>query len=761
MKKIEKSPELQSYIKPLLEYVKDGSLPKNKVDSFMESYMYVSKQSDKSDNDCKNLYLYYNKIVEKFCDECYQKFALLSNELILEEFINFSEKFKILVHFLNQLFSYLDLYYVKNTYKSYLTKFAFNTFKKHFINPSQRKVYEELNKLISIDRKGNNEKRRIIKSILESIKTSDITEPQLVKQNLEFFWVSKDGAISSNINEDVWFYNYYIIETIKFAQNKANDEIHRMSAFEYSVSQLKYFNEEEERMNYINPMYHPEIKLKNYTALVSEIIDELIKKDSGVEYMLKNKQLNELSKFYKLINYLGNASSEVEFCKSKFSEVFKVYIKGRGNEIIKNEEDKRNPRILIPKLISLYKEMNDLIFNCFQGDHHFQEDVAKALKLFMQKEFYSKQLSNYLDFCMRIKLKGASDEKVMDEFNDIISLLKILNDKLAFFEDANKKLSDRLIKDNTLSKEREKLFISKLTQETGVTSTAKMTGMMEDLDENKKIEEQYKTYLIDSGSNGINFRAKVVHQGTWMIEQKHLKTFTLPKFLEFNVNSFTNFYNKRYKEKRKLIWCYDLSKVEIQYLFLPNKNISISTLPQLLILLNLEKSKEDLSIAQLSQLIGTNIDLVIHNIKALIYNPTFNPKSEPDKGLIIGDFDTNKKEFKENDKIKINLKFNIKSFKFNTIPLPIKKTKEQCEAEEKLEGIIYKKYKDNIIQSNITRIMKSRIGQETTHVWLINEAAKQIDLFKAQPAELKNNIEILIEKNIIKRINSNCYEYIA
>ena len=135
--------------------------------------------------------------------------------------------------------------------------------------------------------------------------------------------------------------------------------------------------------------------------------------------------------------------------------------------------------------------------------------------------------------------------------------------------------------------------------------------------------------------------------------------------------------------------------------------------------------------------------------------------SEPDKGLIIGDFDTNKKEFKENDKIKINLKFNIKSFKFNTIPLPIKKTKEQCEAEEKLEGIIYKKYKDNIIQSNITRIMKSRIGQETTHVWLINEAAKQIDLFKAQPAELKNNIEILIEKNIIKRINSNCYEYIA
>ncbi len=59
--------------------------------------------------------------------------------------------------------------------------------------------------------------------------------------------------------------------------------------------------------------------------------------------------------------------------------------------------------------------------------------------------------------------------------------------------------------------------------------------------------------------------------------------------------------------------------------------------------------------------------------------------------------------------------------------------------------------------------MKSRIGQETTHNWLINETAKQIDIFRAQPQEIKDNIEKLIEKNYIKRSekNRNCYEYIA
>ncbi len=59
--------------------------------------------------------------------------------------------------------------------------------------------------------------------------------------------------------------------------------------------------------------------------------------------------------------------------------------------------------------------------------------------------------------------------------------------------------------------------------------------------------------------------------------------------------------------------------------------------------------------------------------------------------------------------------------------------------------------------------MKSRIGQETTHTWLISTATSQIDLFEAQPAQIKENIERLIEKNVIKRNerNRNCYDYIA
>ena len=92
-----------------------------------------------------------------------------------------------------------------------------------------------------------------------------------------------------------------------------------------------------------------------------------------------------------------------------------------------------------------------------------------------------------------------------------------------------------------------------------------------------------------------------------------------------------------------------------------------------------------------------------------------------------------------------------------------KKSAEEIKKEEIEENKIIKRYKSNILQATLTRIMKNRIGQKTTHLWLVEETAKQIDLFNAQPQQIKENIEKLIEKNIIKRAEEDrtCYEYIA
>ena len=133
-----------------------------------------------------------------------------------------------------------------------------------------------------------------------------------------------------------------------------------------------------------------------------------------------------------------------------------------------------------------------------------------------------------------------------------------------------------------------------------------------------------------------------------------------------------------------------------------------------------------------------------------------------EKGVIIGKFNAQNKDFKETDEISINKYFTVLSPKFSTIPLALKQSSEEIRKNELEEVKINKLYRDDILESTITRIMKSRIGEIITHDWIINKVLEEIDLFKAQPEEIRESIEKLIKKNIIKRFDKdeNCYEFI-
>lgn len=87
----------------------------------------------------------------------------------------------------------------------------------------------------------------------------------------------------------------------------------------------------------------------------------------------------------------------------------------------------------------------------------------------------------------------------------------------------------------------------------------------------------------------------------------------------------------------------------------------------------------------------------------------------------------------------------------------------QEEEQEKADAAQLKTYRNILIDSCLTRIMKGRIGQKTSHVFLVGEVAKQIELFQAQPPAIKDRIEALVEKGIIKRNDNdrNSYDYVA
>ena len=745
-----------SMITKLLKYLNEGIFPKGNSQQFINAYSSIFILSDMQDNNySEDLYNYYNDTIESYIKDCQKKLSQKSNKNLINSFIIYTNHISFFIYSMNRIFLYLEKYYIKNNNKMSLPKLGMNLYKKNFFDKFKINIFIEVNKLIREDRNNNKEFRNDIKCVMEILKYLDLPEPKIIKENNKILWSSDIPNKNELEYEDEWYNNYFEKDTIKFAKEKANNEINNMSVPEYVLSQLEYISEEKERQKiFINPKYHKKINTKNYKYLIGEVMNELVHMDTGIENMLKTKNEAQLANIYKLFKLYPDSLKEI-------TEEFLPYIEAGGNAIYNDKEISTNPLIFIPVLISFKKQMDSLVINCFENNKTFQDVKNKAFSFIMEKKIYAKQLSIYVDYNMRYGFKGKSQNEIENVLNDVIDLFKCLNPKLVFQTELNKKMSERLIKNKSLSILIEKKFVSKLKQEAGVTYISKMQEMLNDLDKNKTNITNYKLLEHKGFPNKIKFEPLVISTSPWEISQKSMEKLEIPKFLKFCIDDFDQFYINKY-QTHKLNWCLGLSKIEIEYLYLKSKYISISTLPQLLALLLLETHKK-LTLETIAQLCGCHPSTIINDIQGLIYNPSFNPNSQFDKGIILGTFNPETKEFKESDEISINLDFKSTKVKFNTIPLPQKKSANEIKEEEIEEARITKRYQDNIIQATLTRIMKSRIGQKNTHMWLVNETFKQIELFKAQPQQIKENIEKLIEKNIIKRDEKDrtCYDYIA
>ena len=733
----------------LLKYLKIGDFPETNKNLRIDVYNFVQNWGNQ-DNEAEELYKYFNKVILEYSKEFAKQLKEKTSIEIIDALIERSGWMDFLIKFMTHAFSYLNFYYIKFKNCPNMEESALRLYREHYFMPFQEEITAEVNKLLKEDREGRHEHRNKIKKVLYIMKIMDLRYPQLTRENNAIIWINKENQENANENkepittpvQDHW-YNYFEKDTEQFVIIKAKKDIQNRSTPEYVLEELKFLDEEHERQKeLINPIFLERLNAVIYKEIIGKYMVDLVDMDTGVKNMLENNKYEELTNLYSLFKFYEPSLHEI-------SRIFKEYIEKRGNALRSNKEIFKDPKKMVPQLIDLQKEINTLVLQCFKNNGILQKAKNKAFNEFMKSDYYSKQLAYYLDYCMRSGFKGKSQEVVESTLDDIIELFKNLNTKYVFQQETEKKMSDRLIKDSTLSINNEKLFISKLKQESDISLVSKMSGMMADLETNKKESEAYKNSKNKGSPNGIKFLVQVISNNAWEIGKKHIIDIELPPLFKSCIDDFENYYLNKYKEQ-KLFWYLDFSKVEIQYLYLKNK-ISVSTLPQILILLKLEKLKKA-SIKKISEEYKCSKELIKDNIFGLIYNINFNPKGECNKGVLICTTNTTQ-EFTDTDEFEINANFNSVKQKFITIPMVKKKTEQQLNEEEKASAKEYQRYEGYLIQSTLIRIMKSRIGQVTSHNWLVAESIKQIDKLKAQPQQIKENIEKLIEKKKKKENN--------
>lgn len=740
-------------VKYVLEFLKTGIFRNKTTNAYMTAYQTVLLFSDDEGDSSKELYEYFIKTIRDYINDALKSIEGLDGEAFVDTFLKENKQIKILIYWMRKIFGYLDKFYMKNLEKGSLQANALHLYNKEMFTPLQSKLFQVTISMMRDDRLNKVVDREKIKQLIKVFEEIDLDEAELIKQGDNLNWRGHE-----NLRKASEFVEAYLIpETDSFTKEKTNNEINSLAVPEYVLSSLKYLDEEEERIiSILNKNFHKKIEKVNMENFITSKVKDLAKKDTGIVFMLKNKKKKELKDIYQLISKDPNSLSCI-------TGELDPHVREKGEELSKNPAISKDPKLLIPELIKLKLEIDDLVEFSFDRAIMFQTCKKNAFSGFLNKVIFQKQIANYCDWELRAGIKGNSDTQIEQKFNDINNIFKCMLSKEVFIMEYSKRLGDRLLQNKTQSIIQEKNLISRMKNEFGISNVSKITRKIEDLETSRTEMDFYRKEPHRAKPNGIEVNMQILDDSSWEIDKIKFQKFEkICSKISECLDSYTDFYIKRHSNN-KIRYVYGQTTVEVQIQKLNKPYLLNCNLMQLTILQILEE-KGPLTCKILSDYLSFDLKQTIHDITFLWAHPSFNLKRLPNLGLIIPENLGTQKELSEGITMKINPNFNHNSIRISSIPTSApKKSKEEEEKEERDEALNRKKFHNQVTDATIVRIMKGRIGQKTSHGFLVTETSRQIDLFTAQPMQIKERIEHLMQDQFIKRCEDdrNCYEYIA
>ena len=124
-------------------------------------------------------------------------------------------------------------------------------------------------------------------------------------------------------------------------------------------------------------------------------------------------------------------------------------------------------------------------------------------------------------FCDKLLKKGGSerlsDEAVEETLTKVVRLLAYVSDKDLFGEFYRKKLSKRLLFDQSANDDHERSILAKLKHQCGAQFTNKMEGMVTDLQLARDNQAAFEQWLGEDASRKteVDFAVSVLTAGYW------------------------------------------------------------------------------------------------------------------------------------------------------------------------------------------------------------------------------------------------------
>eukprot|EP00357_Protocruzia_adherens_P016205 CAMPEP_0115041442 /NCGR_PEP_ID=MMETSP0216-20121206/45523_1 /TAXON_ID=223996 /ORGANISM="Protocruzia adherens, Strain Boccale" /LENGTH=755 /DNA_ID=CAMNT_0002423067 /DNA_START=45 /DNA_END=2312 /DNA_ORIENTATION=- len=602
---------------------------------------------------------------------------------------------------------------------------------------------------------------RLISTLLDTIareRTGELIDRSQLRSTISML---VEVGIHSKKFYAIEFEKEFLSETERFYSQEAQEFLTNNTCSDFLRKAEARLREENDRLNYyIDSSTEPALTKCVEKCFISDYGKQLVDMEgSGCINMLNENKIEDLSRMYALF-------TRDDDCLGYMLNTVASHIKKCGTDIVQDAGDRRQPLVLVEKILALKEKYNTFLVKSFKKDKIVEIAIKHAFEHFVNyNTLTAHYLSLYADELLRKGLKSVErDSDIESKLDEILLVFRFLKDKDIFENFYKQHLARRLLQDKSVSDDAEKMMISKLKTECGCHYTQKLEVMFKDIKLSSSFSQDFKgtrnnssVVSLNGRSQNIEFDVKILTTGNWPTDTS--SSCNLPAEVQGLAEEFRTFYLQKHSG-RVLTWKTSMGNADIKA-FLGSKRVkhelNMSTYQMCIIMLFNQHGS--LSVKEVMDMTMIPLQDLKKHLLGFVAMKLMLKSS---KG----------KEVALEDRISLNDDYASKMYRIKVPTVNLKESAGEAgnvpssaRMYRNLESEVpptVEEDRKHLTEASIVRIMKARKSLE--HNNLISEVVKQLSSrFTPNPLMIKKRIESLIEREYLERTRDDrrVYKYLA
>ncbi|KAE8148150.1 hypothetical protein BDV25DRAFT_131493 [Aspergillus avenaceus] len=451
---------------------------------------------------------------------------------------------------------------------------------------------------------------------------------------------------------------------------------------------------------------------------------------------------------------------------AKLKAAFSGYIIEEGTGIVFDDEKEAE---MVARLLEFKQQLDETWINSFHRNELLGHTLREAFETFMNKGRKSESsggtdnpktgemIAKYVDRLLKggwklpTALKGEDvpladeDAEINRQLDQVLDLFRFVHGKAVFEAFYKNDLARRLLMGRSASDDAEKSMLARLKTECGSSFTHNLESMFKDMDVARDEMAAYNSIQRERKHPlKVDLSVSVLSAAAWPTYPD--VQVRVPPEITTAVGDFEKFYYSKY-QGRKLNWKHQLAHCQLRASFPKgDKELAVSSFQAIVLLLfNDIPTDGTLNYLQIKDATNLSDQELTRTLQSLAC-AKYRVLSKKPKG----------KDVNPTDEFSYNKGFSDPKRRIKINQIQLKETKEENKTTH--ERVAADRHYET--QAAIVRIMKSR--KTITHAELVAEVIKATrSRGVLEPADIKKNIEKLIEKDYMEREEGNRYQYVA